>query len=609
MDTKNLRQDSKRKRIRISRLFRRRRIAELPPSKIIIDIGPDQKPGWFAKVFAVSKFSLFTKTASYIQTFTRRINRVVSGISATSGEQPAAASKGKWGKTEDDTPGIKRGKFKQSRLHIPLGLKNRVTLVFSAGALVLSLALATLTYITTSHSIMNQETSSLLSVAYDNAFTAKRDLQGPHPYINFHYSSKKLNHHIATVIPNLLDEITGDPLTGADSLVYVSSNWYHYPTTFTSRDLPNGLLVMVKNGVPAEQYFTYQGEPHLAIGIPIPLSGALYVGVFDLSDTATTLHILFVTLLLAGIATTIAGAVLGRWAAGRALRPLTAVSRAAQDIASGKPKTRLAITDVSDLTVLAASFNTMVDKLQERIERDARFTSDVSHELRSPLTTLATSLSVLETRRNEMSERSQKALDLLSGEVRRFQRMVSDLLEISKMDAGAAELVPDEVAIDELITKAVEQFSQSKVQVIIGEKARNLRILAEKRRIERVIANLLENADRYAGGATGVLVDTKDGFVRVSVEDNGPGIAPQDKERIFERFSRGSQIAGNRGATSGTGLGLALVQEHIKLHKGHIFVTEAKSGGACFVFEIPIDTHSQNNHKRGRTGEKKNHDL
>jgi len=604
-----LKQDPRRKRIRITRLFRRRKIAELPPSKIIIDIGPDQNPGWASKSFILSKFHALAKITVDIANLARRASHVIYKTSTTDDKQPPMVSRRRRGGSVGNRPTSRRGKFKQSRFHIPLGLKNRVTLVFSAGALVLSLALAALTYITTSHSIMNQETSSLLSVAYDNAFTAKRDLQGPHPYINFQYSSKKLNRHIATVIPNLLDEITADPLTGADSLVYVSSIWYHYPTTFTSHDLPHGLLTMVKNGVPAEQYFTYQGEPHLAIGIPIPLSGALYVGVFNLSDTAATLHILFVTLLLAGIATTLAGAFLGRWAAGRALRPLAAVSRAAQDIASGKPKTRLATTDVSDLTVLAASFNTMVDKLQERIERDARFTSDVSHELRSPLTTLATSLSVLETRRNEMSERSQKALDLLSGEVKRFQRMVSDLLEISKMDAGAAELVPDEVAIDELITKAVDLFSQNKVPVVIGEKACSLRILAEKRRIERVIANLLENADRYAGGATGVLVDVNAGFVRVSVEDNGPGIAPQDREHIFERFSRGSQIAGNRGATSGTGLGLALVQEHIKLHKGRVFVTEAKSGGACFVFEIPIDIHSSNSHKKDRSQGKEKHDL
>ncbi len=595
----------KKVKLAISRLFGNKRPARLPPANIIIDIG-DPKNSRFKKATTT-----FLKVCYLLKAISSHMLRP-SGQSYTeasnsTGDSPGQQLDSKQDNLLNDEIKLERKRFKQSRLHIPLGLQNRVTLLFSAGTLVLSLSLATVTYLTTSHSILNQETSSLLSVAYDNAFTTKRDLQGPHPYLPYTYSSTKLDRHIATAIPNLLDEIAGDPLTGAASLVYVSSNWYHYPTTFTSHNLPRGLLAMVKNGTPAEQYFTYQGKPHLAIGIPIPISGALYVGVFDLSDTANTLHILFITLLLAALATTLAGTILGRWAAGRALKPLAAVSRAAEDIASGKPQTRLTTNDVSDLTILASSFNTMVDKLQERIERDARFTSDVSHELRSPLTTLTASLSVLESRRSELPERSQQALDLLSSEVKRFQRMVSDLLEISKMDAGAAELVCDEIEIDELVTRAVNSFSNNKVRVVVDEKARHLRIMAEKRRIERVIANLLENADRYGGGATKVGVDVKDNFVRVSVEDNGPGIAPQDKQRIFERFSRGSQGAGNRGTTSGTGLGLSLSQEHIRLHKGRIFVTDREGGGACFVFEIPISDESLDNHTSWR-GKKRKRD-
>ncbi|MCL5048368.1 MAG: HAMP domain-containing histidine kinase [Firmicutes bacterium] len=577
-------------KIKIGYLFKRRSTPQLPSADIIIDIGKE-KTG-LAKLgdLLVSYLVLLFKTPG--RPNPKQPPPPVTTESKTNGGSQVNLD------TDANISGasIKHNNFKRSIIHIPLGLKNRVTLVFSAGALVLSASLATVTYITTSNSILNQETSSLLSIAYANAFTTKRELQGPHPFLNYQYTDR--SRHLATVIPSLLDEITGDPLTGTYSLVYVSSNWYHYPTTFTQKNLPANLLAMIKNGTPAEQYFDYGGVPHLAIGIPIPSSGALYIGVFDLSNTANTLHILLITLFFAAIATTLAGAILGRWAAGRSLRPLTAVSRAAEDIASGKPETRLATTDVGDLSVMASSFNTMVDKLQERIERDARFTSDVSHELRSPLTTLTTSLSVLESRKDEMPERSRQALDLLASEVRRFQRMVSDLLEISKMDAGAAELIPDEVEIDELITKAVNQFSQNKVPVIIDEKASHLRITAEKRRIERIVANLLENANRYAGGATRVTVDLHGDFVRVSVEDHGPGIESKDRERIFERFSRGTEIAGKRGMTDGTGLGLALVQEHVKLHKGHIYITDNEGGGARFVFEIPTNIYITDNAKK-----------
>ncbi len=579
-------------RTRIGHLFRRRAAPQLPSADIVIDIGREKNGLRRLADSAFSHLTGFFKTPAFNNQ--KRGNPFASGGSkAAPGESGDRVDMDSDKNTLSAEIRYRHKDFKRGILHIPLGLKNRVTLVFSTGALVLSAGLASVTYITTSHSILNQETSSLLSIAYANAFTTKRELQGPHPFLNYQYTDR--SKHLATVIPSLLDEITGDPLTGTYSLVYVSSNWYHYPTTFTEKDLPPGLLSMIKNGTPAEQYFTYGGVPHLVIGIPIPSSGALYIGVFDLSNTANTLHILFITLFFAAIATTFAGAVLGRWAAGRSLRPLTAVSRAAEDIASGKPETRLTTTDVGDLSVMASSFNTMVDKLQERIERDARFTSDVSHELRSPLTTLTTSLSVLESRKDEMPERSQQALELLASEVRRFQKMVSELLEISKMDAGAAELIPDEVEIDELVTKAVSQFSQNRVPVVIDDKVKNMRIMVEKRRIERIIANLLENADRYAGGATRVTVGLHGDFVQIGVEDQGPGIAPQDRERIFERFSRGTQIAGKRGAADGTGLGLALVQEHVKLHKGRIFVTDNENKGTRFVFEIPVDIYSLGN--------------
>ena len=111
-------------------------------------------------------------------------------------------------------------------------------------------------------------------------------------------------------------------------------------------------------------------------------------------------------------------------------------------------------TDDAELSALATSFNRMTDALQERIQREARFTSDVSHELRSPLTTLSTSLGVLEAHRDELPERSRRALDLVTSELARFHRMVDDLLEISRVDTGSAELSLDEVEVGELLRQA-----------------------------------------------------------------------------------------------------------------------------------------------------------
>ena len=141
----------------------------------------------------------------------------------------------------------------------------------------------------------------------------------------------------------------------------------------------------------------------------------------------------------------------------RSLRPLADVSRAAGAIAGGELDTRLdADAADPDLEGLTNSFNAMVDQLQERIEREARFNSDVSHELRSPLTTLAAALEVLEADRDQLPPRSQRALQLLGDDLRRFQRMVGDLLEMSRADAGSVDVFLEEVNVSELVQRSVE---------------------------------------------------------------------------------------------------------------------------------------------------------
>ena len=261
---------------------------------------------------------------------------------------------------------------------------------------------------------------------------------------------------------------------------------------------------------------------------------------FNLSQSKRRCRSCLPSLALAAIVTTIAGAVVGRWAARRTLAPLRNASRAALAIANGQLDTRLEARDESDLAVLASSFNTMVDRLQERIERDARFTSDVSHELRSPLTTLATSLSIMESRRDELPERAQQALDLLSAETQRFQRMVAALLEISRLDAGSADFQPSTLRIGELVQRAIESCNATDVPLVIADELAARTVEVDKRRFERIIANLIQNAERHAGGATRIRVLGCGDFLRIEVDDAGPGVAADERQRIFERFARGS---------------------------------------------------------------------
>ena len=318
------------------------------------------------------------------------------------------------------------------------------------------------------------------------------------------------------------------------------------------------------------------------MGIPIPSVHAFYFEVFDLSDLDHTLRVLGLTLFVAGVVTTLLGTGLGRFASVRSLRPLADVSRAASAIAGGDLDTRLD-TDAADpdLEGLTNSFNAMVDQLQERIEREARFNSDVSHELRSPLTTLAAALEVLEADRDNLPVRSRAALQLLSDDLRRFQRMVGDLLEMSRADAGPVDIFLEEVNVAELVQRSVETgfghmvshgSAAGRPTVQVDPAVRSWRVGVDKRRFERVMVNLMENADHYGGGATAIAVGPGEGtLVEVTVDDDGPGINPLERLKIFERFYRGS-ASGKRGTGTGTGLGLALVAEHMRVMHGDVRV-------------------------------------
>jgi signal transduction histidine kinase len=370
-------------------------------------------------------------------------------------------------------------------------------------------------------------------------------------------------------------------------VLYDRGRWFATSLTVGRDAIPAHFRSQVTGGTPASQRFNLAGSLEMGVGIPIPVVGAAYFEVFSLQELDHTLRILALTLAAGSVAITIAGVVIGRWASGRALRPLGDVAHAAVAIAGGRLDTRLETFDEADLATLASSFNRMADRLQERIEREARFTSDVSHELRSPLTTLSASIGVLEARRDDLPPRSRQALDLLAAELRRFQRMVADLLEISRFDTGSAELSLDEVRVDELVQHAVEAGRNGAFPVELAPDVAGLQVSVDKRRIERVVANLVENAAVYAGGVTRLAVEASDDKVRLIVEDAGPGIPAEGRDRIFDRFFRGS-AAGRRGAGDGSGLGLALVAEHVRLHGGRVWVDDRPGGGSRFVVELPI---------------------
>ena len=325
--------------------------------------------------------------------------------------------------------------------------------------------------------------------------------------------------------------------------------------------------------------------PRFVVGIPLPAVDGAYFEVFPLSDLDRTLGVLRNSIAVAAVATTLAGAAMGRWASRRVLAPVADVSAAAAAVAGGRLDVRLDERGDADLSSMAISFNRMTDALQARIERDARFASDVSHELRSPLTTLAAALEVVTARRDEMPERARQGLDLLSDEVGRFGRLVEDLLEISRIDAGVAELALEEVVLAEFVLHALRAGGAGIVPVEIEGPASGAVVQADKRRLERVVANLVDNAQRYGDGVTRVSVELGGAWVRLAVEDAGPGVPSTSGDGYSSGLPRCGGTARRRATARASG-SLSSTSTSGSTAAGSGSRIEP-GGGARFVVELP----------------------
>ena len=294
--------------------------------------------------------------------------------------------------------------------------------------------------------------------------------------------------------------------------------------------------------------YDLDGEPELAIGIPLPEQNASYYEIVSLDELQSTLESLAVSLFGASLVTTLAGAALGYWISRRTLRPLSNVGVAAEAIAGGRLDTRLEGGDDPDLEALVTSFNHMAQALEERIERDGRFASDVSHELRSPLMTLAASIEVLATRREEMPDESARAaVDLMAADIARFQQLVDDLLEISRFDAGAARLSLDEVSPVELVHQAVDAVDRPRRADRGRPRPRRARRpggqatpRAGHRQPARQRREVRRRRHRRDRGPHATATS------RSRSRTPAPGVPAEDRELVFERFSRGAGGAGRR---------------------------------------------------------------
>ncbi|MFI0259222.1 ATP-binding protein [Streptomyces sp. NPDC017056] len=275
------------------------------------------------------------------------------------------------------------------------------------------------------------------------------------------------------------------------------------------------------------------------------------------------------------------------------LRPVRGLRQAAGRIAEGKLETRLEVKGADELADLSRTFNDMAAKLEEsvadlrRMEANSRrFAADVSHELRTPLAAMTAVTDVLDEDADSLDPDTASAVRLISQETGKLARMVEDLMEVSRFDAGAAALHLDEVDVAETIRKTLQARAwQGRVGTELPD---GVRARLDPRRLDVVVANLVGNALHHGGEPVRVLLrapEPGDGRLVIQITDSGPGIDPEVLPHVFDRFYKADSA---RARSEGSGLGLAIAMENVRLHGGTMHAANDPEGGAVFTVELPL---------------------
>jgi two-component system, OmpR family, sensor histidine kinase MtrB len=439
-----------------------------------------------------------------------------------------------------------------------LGLRSRVALTFGLLSFVVALTVSGSLYLFARSFLVDQRESSALTRALIDSRAVEAAL-------------------IAGKAPG--DAVAAVPQVGASqALVRVGGTWFTSGVTVSPGDLPQSLVSTAEAAGGAHQRFRASGAPY--VGVAVAVDGGYYLELFPLDELDVTLRTAGGLLLLVTALAFVVGTLIGRSAAGRLMSPVRTLGEGARLVADGDLEVRLPETGDPDLDPIRAAFNDMTYAVRSRIERESRFAANVSHELRSPLTTVVGTAELLERHSDRMDPREARLVSELAGQARRLSATLLDLLEISTVNTTVP--VQSEATDIRALAAQVLQDAGLSEDLLRGDQPYPR---TDARRVERIIANLVENAQRHGGGLTEVIVERDLGQVCVHVDDSGPGIPADQTQRLFEPFVRGDGARTNR--VPGAGLGLTIAHEQAAAIGGAITVCQAPTGGARCTLTIP----------------------
>ncbi len=335
-------------------------------------------------------------------------------------------------------------------------------------------------------------------------------------------------------------------------------------------------------------------QPLLITGARRPPAGPDFYFLFDATSVETAIDQLARAIVVVGAFLMVVAALTAGWVARRLLRPIGTAAEAAERIAGGDLSARLAPAPADEFGHLAASFNRMAGALEQEVlqleqaqAREQRFVADVSHELRTPLTALVGEASLLRGHLAALPADARRAGELLLADVGRLRSLVDDLIEVSRFDAGAERLEADEFDLGTFVRSLTRaRLPGARIDGPLEPAV----ITADRRRLERVLGNLLDNA-RLHGESRDVEVQVRLGPAQsgpaqltLAVGDRGPGVEEDDLPRIFERFHK-VDPSRHRG---GSGLGLAIAREHARLLGGSLEASLRPGGGLLMTLRVPV---------------------
>ncbi|MDH2455512.1 MtrAB system histidine kinase MtrB [Corynebacterium bovis] len=370
--------------------------------------------------------------------------------------------------------------------------------------------------------------------------------------------------------------------------------------------VPESLREFVRQGQVSVQYATIPtggqtASKTLIIGSPVAadIPGLELYLIMPLDNEESTLTLMR-GLLSAGAIVLLVLLVVIAWVFSQQLTvPIRTASRIAERFATGHLRERMVVDGQDEVARLATSFNEMAEKLSRQIRQlkefgdlQRQFTSDVSHELRTPLTTVRMAADLIHDNAEDLDPMTRRASELMNTELDRFESLLGDLLEISRHDAGVANLSAERVDIRGAVKSALGQVRAIAEDVgcefVVDLPEDPVMVRIDSRRVERVLRNLLANAvDHSEGNPVNVTLRVGSESLAVTVVDHGMGLKPGEADLVFNRFWRSDPSRERR--TGGTGLGLAIAKEDAQLHGGRLEATGEPGLGACFRLTLPLD--------------------